>query len=1058
MRKWSLYSKTQMTVVLLAGALAGTPVCPAAAHVSLVAQSAGPHESSYPSETMDKRLNRIIGKYRVDIGYDAAQMARVSAAPLRSSSLEKDLEASLSGTAYSYKKTGERTYAVYKTGSTASASGQQPRTGSGSLRGTVVDKDGFPIVGATVRIMELSGKGAATDLRGNFTVSGLPTRSFTVEVSCISYQTMRVSDVKINSGKSTPLDVILQEASEMLGEVVVTATYNKASANALYAKQKNMVAMSDGISADLMKKTSDNNVAQVLGRVAGVSVESGKYITVRGMGERYNNVQLNGATLPSTEPNRRNFSFDVIPSGLIDNVTIAKTFTPDMPGEFTGGLVEVNTLAVPNQKFFNISVGTGMNTISTGKDFLSNQRYKSDWFFGNIDDRKWYAGQDEEATKQSMENAGRMNSYGLRRFKAAPLQNYSMTVGLPFEFGYNQKIGVVAALTYRNEQTREEIEEAHFITHDSIVRPGNRYKFVTTTGAVANIGWEMPGHKITWRNLFNNRFSHTNMERYIYKDYEGYNFAEQYSAPLLSRVIQTQLEGEHNLFGDKLIFTWNGSYNKSKRTSPDDRFATGYIEGEAANGSELIDWGLSTDYGGTNLGESHIMYSNLDENKKNIAANLAYPFIVKGNKQQLKVGYMGTFRHAEYEQIYMKPFGAIGTNSPLYGTPINVFFDPENFENGTFVYKSGMELPEADFYRGDQTIHAAYLMGEFTFFRKLHLMAGVRMEKGKTETATKFFERQQQEYVDSLITVNKVDWLPSATLVYNITDNLNARFAYSKTIARPDFRELSACKYYNVDDRINIISMGAIKQSYTDNIDLRFEWYPAPGEVISVSGFYKKFKDPVELITYAPSPVDVQQFSFNLDDATVKGIEFNVRKSLGFIAPGSFLKDVYFNANATFIKGNVTYNLDELLNESSGTEHEIYRETRNRPLQGLAPYTVNAGLTYQGKVLGVSLNYGRNGRKLVMAGEEAMFDQFEAPRNVLDLQVSARFFKEKFELRFNVSDMLNEDIIVYRNCQYDYVNGGYADLTSDMNYNSGDWIVSRIKKGVNLSLSASYKF
>ena len=367
MKKWSLYSKLQMAVVLLAGALAGTPVCPAAAHVSLVAQSTGPHESSYPSETMDKRLNRIIGKYGVDIGYDAAQMSRVSAAPLRSSSLENDLAASLSGTAYSYKKTGERAYAVYKKGNTASASGQQPRTGSGSLTGTVIDKDGFP-----------SGKGAATDLRGDFTVSNLPARSYTIEVSCISYQTMRVSNVKINSGKSTPLDVILQEASEMLGEVVVTATYNKASANALYAKQKNMAAMSDGISADLMKKTSDNNMAQVLGRVAGVTIEGGKYVTVRGMGERYNNVQLNGASLPSTEPNRRNFSFDVIPSVLVDNVTIAKTFTPDMPGEFTGGLVEVNTLSIPNKKFLDLSIGTGMNTLSTGKDFLSSKRYGAD--------------------------------------------------------------------------------------------------------------------------------------------------------------------------------------------------------------------------------------------------------------------------------------------------------------------------------------------------------------------------------------------------------------------------------------------------------------------------------------------------------------------------------------------------------------------------------------------------------------------------------------------------------------------------------------------------------
>ena len=1004
----------------------------------------------YPQEKLIDRIERIKKETDKNIVCDVSQLKDTKAPEVEANgiSVEEALRLSVAGTNFLVEKVG-LSFTIRPR--TKEELAQEQRKGRGKLTGTVLDKDGFPIPGASVVVAGTS-NGVATDLKGNFTLNDVPTRTFSVEVSCISYAKMRISDITVRAGQTKPLDVVLQDDTEQLQEVVVTASYNKASANGLYAKQKAMVAMSDGVSADLIKKTSDNNVAQVLKRVAGVTIDNGKYVTVRGMGERYNNVQLNGATLPSTEPNRRNFSFDVIPTGLIDNVTIAKTFTPDLPGEFTGGLVEVQTLAVPEKKFVNVSVGTGMNTISTGKDFLSNQRFGSDWFLGEIDDRKWYAGQDEEATKQSMANAGNKNTYGLRKFKGMPVQNYSLTVGAPFALGNDQKIGVVAALTYRNEQTREEIEEAHFITHDSIFKPGNTYKFATSVGAVANVGWEMPGHKITWRNLFNNRFTHTNRERYINKDYEHYDFAEQYSAPLISRVMQTQLEGEHNLFGDQLIFTWNGSYNKSKRTAPDDRYATGYVRGEGEDGSVFTDWNLSSQYGGTNKSESHIMHSNLDENKKNIAANLAYPFVVLGNKQQLKTGYAGTFRHAEYEQIYLKAFGFTGYDSPIYGAPIDEFFAPEHFNDGTFVYKSGMGHPEADFYKGDQTIHAAYLMGEFTFFRKLHLSTGVRMEKGKTETNTKFFDADRNDYVDSICSVRQTDWLPATTLVYNITDNINVRAAYSKTIARPDFRELASMNYYNVDDRVLVRNEKPIRQSNTDNYDLRLEWYPQAGEVVSVSAFYKKFKDPVELVTYAPSPVDVMQYSFNLDDASIKGIELNVRKSLGFIAPVPFLQDMYVSANATFIKGDVTYNLDELLGFS-----EVQRESRNRPLQGLSPYTINAGLTYQGRVWGAALNYGRNGRKLVMAGEHDEFDQYEASRNVLDLQVSARFLKERLEIKFNASDLLNEDIIVYRNCGY-VENEGYKDLTSDMNYNTGDWLMSRIKRGVNLSLSVGYKF
>lgn len=1034
----------------------------------------------YPAESLTTRLQRLSRSYKTHISFDAATLRAVRVTGTqKGKSLEEDLRNSLAGTRYAFRHLGGNAYAVYagQKAATVSATSVAQRTSrtakpsavrtAGKLSGMVTDSKGLPVIGATVRI-EGKQVGAATDAGGKFTFSA-PQGTYNVEITCLSYSRTVIRGVKITAGRSTPLSVVLQEATTNLAGVTVTADYNRANANALYAQQKNMIAMSDGISADLMKKTSDNNVAQVLRRVPGVTIESGKYVNVRGMGERYNNVELNGAALPSTEPNRRNFSFDVIPSALIDNVTIAKTFTPDLPGEFTGGLINVQTLAVPQKKFFNLTVGTGMNTQSTGKDFLSNKRYGADYLFGETGKREWYAGPTADDMQQSMKNAAARNSYGLRRFTAAPVQNYTAVAGVPFRFGQH-KAGAVIALTYRNEQTTDLMKTgAMFLNGDSIYRDSHRYRFVTAAGMVANAGWEMPGHKITWRNLYNSRFTHTNMERFRTRSYNnGMQIMEQYSVPLVSRMFQTQLEGEHHLFTDKLILTWNASYNKVKRTNPDNRYATGDLSdlGEHPaefdeNGNPIApDWSLSSKYSPLNFDEGHTMYSGLEEKKKNAGINLEYPFIVAGNRQSVKGGYMGTFRNADYAQVYLKPYNPkfYSANRPS----IEHFFDPSNFgakdDDTKLHYESAMGVPDADGYKGKQRIHAAYVMGEFTFLQKLHLTTGVRMEKAFTQVATKMYDRQIQKRVDSVAVVRKTDFLPSVTVVYNILDNLNVRFAYSRTIARPDFRELTANEYYNVEDQVRISGMGRLRQSVTDNYDFRLEWYPRPGEVLSASAFYKKFHDIMELVSYLNSDHTSYTFyPFNLDKATVRGLELNLRKSMGFIAPGSFLKDLYVSGNFTWLKGNVNYNLGKSFAEASGKPfvEDNPEDWRERPLLGLSPYTLNAGLMYQGDVFGAALNYGRKGRTIVVPGMTAQMDQYMKPRDILDLQLSARFLKQRLEVKFNASDLLNQDEIVYSNASF----GGVQDFTGKgMGYNDGDWIISRIKHGVNLSLSVGYRF
>lgn len=1054
--------KSQCRAVILGGLLL---VC---GHFTAYSQK--PINQEFPVETLSQRMEKLATITDQILSYDPSAIAGIMTPAVNATdyTVEQLMAKSLQNTGFTYKASGNA-IVIYKERIATETDANPPAAGPpGKITGKVLDDKGELLAGATVKVVSgtngYMGSGTATGLDGDFSLN-LPTGTYTLEVGFIGYQTQRVTDVNVAPGRTTPLDIKLETGSTELAEVVVTATYNQASAQGLYARQKSIAAMSDGVSADMIRKTSDNNVAQTLRRVSGVTIDNGKYVTVRGMSERYNNVQLNGASLPSTEPNRRNFAFDVIPTGLVDNVTISKTFTPDMPGEFTGGLVEVNTLAVPDKKFLNLNMGTGWNTISTGKDFLGNTRFNADWFLGEIDLRKWYTGRDEEATQQNIIQAGKMNTYGLRKYTAQPLQNYSLTAGIPFDLGTAGALGVVAALTYRHEENKEDILEGRMVTGDSIIlypdKGSHRYRSVTSVGGVGNVGWQMSDHKVTWRNLFNNRFSHTNHQRFINKAYEGYNFVDQYSVPLISRLWQTQLDGEHKLLGNRLILSWNGSYNKITRTNPDDRFTIGRIVGESPEGAAFIDWGQSTDFGSRfELGIGHIMYSHLNETKKNAGVNLEFPFVAEGNRQSIKTGYLGAFRTTSFEQQYLKAMKAKIDNS-INSLPVDAFYAPEHFGGNPLEYQlSGAQGSQADYYEGGQDIHAGYLMGDFGFWKKLRLIAGTRMEKTDMSVTTRMI--RDGEEVDSTLYLNRTDWLPAATLIYSITPELNVRASYSKTLARPEFRELSRSSYYNVDDRVWVLQWFPIEQSHTYNYDLRLEWYLRPGEVLSLSYFHKKFIKPVEMILKIRQDlVNYDLIPMNLDESVANGVEVNWRKSLGFIAPAArILNDLYFTGNYTWLKANVAYNYQKLLNPN--IENHDPQFDRDRPLQGLSPYTLNLGLAYEGAAVGVAVNYNRNGRKLVLAGDYIYEDQFENPRDVLDIQVSARLLREQLELKFNASDVLNQDIIVYRN-QAVYRGEDQAtfitDLTSrGLDYNPGDWVISRIRKGVNISVSASWRF
>ncbi|MBP2644182.1 MAG: Outer rane receptor protein, mostly Fe transport [Firmicutes bacterium] len=981
---------------------------------------------------------------------------------------------SLKATELSYVKYSESSYAIVRKKAEDDNKKKTKSTGTGNLSGFILGQKGEPLVGATVRIPNTQ-LGTVTNIEGKYSLKAVPVGTVTVEASYLSFETRKITEVKINSARTTLLNLVMKEASKELGEVVVTAGYKQASAEGLYAKQKTMISMTDGISADMIKKTPDNNAAQILRRVSGVTLDNDKFVVIRGMSDRYNNVEMNGSSLPSTEPNKRNFSFDIIPSVLIDNVTIAKTFTPDMQGDFVGGTVQVRTLAVPEKKFLTFSLGTGANTNSTGKDFWSSKRFNSDYFLGNEKERFWF-GRDWKQTeynsywesqnppiptggdwsKVNAMNAAIPNHFGLRRYTGAPTQSYSLVGGLPIRLAHDHTLGVVGAVTYRHEETTSTTSEGHSMDGDSIMSK-SQSKFITTLGALANFSWQHEGHKITWRNLYNNRFTHSDANT-IHNNSNGFFLMDQYSRIFINKLFQTQLDGAHDLLGNKLHFTWLADYSHSQREQPDDRLIRGSL-GESGyggiaipmqkpvDGKYAVDWGYGIGQNGYNISEGHIMYSDLDESKKNIGGDLEFPFTIAGNPQKLKGGYRGTFRTSDYSQQYLRQMNGTGNSTSTISdvSTAEGLYSSQNFANGWLYYNSaGVAANSIDHYNGTQTIHAGYLMGEFTFIQKLHLMGGFRLEKAKTVVKTAATEQ-----------VDKNDnWLPSLTAIYNITNKINFRAAYSKTVIRPEFRELSPCIYYSVEERMEVLSSKLVQTS-SENIDLRLEWYPQAGEVISFSAFHKEYRKPVESVTQYWAG-NLSSYLVNLDSSTAQGLEFNMRKSFGFITP--ILQNVYLTTNAMVMKSNVKYDLANIVNVTS-----TFDKDRERPLQGLAPWVMNAGLDYQGKIVGASINYNKKGRTLVHAGYFKKYDEFENPRDVLDLQLSVRLMQQRLELKLNAGDLLNQAFIVYNNSGYktsgDEPDKLFEDRTAlGMNYNSGDWTLSKTKRGITFSFAASYKF
>jgi outer membrane receptor for ferrienterochelin and colicin len=898
---------------------------------------------------------------------------------------------------------------------------------NGKISGKVTDsKSGETLIGLTVKITGAA-LGASTDIEGRYTLGNLNPGKYNLTFSYVGYQSKNITEIEVLAGKTTNLDVIMEEATSVaLEEVVITATVRQESISALYAQQKNSISISSGITSELIKKTPDRNTSEVLRRVSGASIQENKFVIIRGLADRYNSSILNNAVLPSSEPDRKAFSFDIIPSNLIDRIVVNKTASADLPGDFAGGIIQVITRDVPEENFLNASASFGYNNQSTFKDFTSNNRNKYDFLGFDDGSRNLPAGfpgsfqsynplSNAEKAKYS---AQLKNAYAESTPMAIPTQNHQLTWGKRKDLKNSGSFGSVVSLSYRNSQNTAFAER---IDYEFSGSPFYEYsenisKYSTNLGALANFAYIKGGNKIAFKNIYNRSFEDNYTARTGFTNDNIQDVRLNVSDLTTKSLLNSQLEGESQLGKKQVKLTWNLNYSRVERDQPDQRSLDYRRSLGSTEPFRLIDR------------NTRRLFSNLEEDTFGAQAALAIPVKLFDQPSTFKVGFLKQYKQRDFgARIFNYLFvGPSAFEPSISGLPKEQIFAPANIGTNGYILTDFSN--NTDSYDANSDLNAGFLLMDNKLGEKIRLSYGARFEQfAQTLNAIDFSGQKIAAQQDNF------DVLPSANFSYSLNSRSNIRLSGSQTVSRPEFRELALFNYYDFITQTSITGNPALKRAKIFNGDLRYELYPSAGETFTVSAFYKNFNNPIEQRVNSNSTPVVRGINYlNADQATSFGIELDIRKKLSFMGDKEWLNNLTAFANATYIHS------------------QVQGEGIDRPLQGQSPYLINAGLQYFSPKTALTFTsvYNRIGQRIFLVGYQGYPDIYENARDVFDFQVSKKILKSQAEVKLNVGDILNQSTVFYQN------NAGNTKRAYE---GAGiDRMINSLKLGSNVSLSFSY--
>lgn len=904
------------------------------------------------------------------------------------------------------------------------------------VAGKITDTEtGSGIAGATVRISSSTGSSAATtDVEGNFFATLQLHRRYRFSVSSIGYQEKQVTDSFSTVSDIPLLAISLSKSRKQLQDVVVQATVRREAQASLYSAQKNSSAISDGISAELIRRSPDKNTGDVLKRVSGASVQDNKFVVIRGLSERYNVSLLNNSVLPSTEADKKAFAFDIIPSSIVDNLVIYKTATPDLPGDFSGGAIKVFTKDFPARSINEVSVSFSYNSLTTGKNFYTG------FPKGNLDGIGFFGNSRLiPGAYYNNRNGFILNS---NDFKKSVTKLFPNTFG--YEAGYRSipgisvgftsgntrvmksgKLGYIFSLNYGNARavSVRDRNEYDIVKRNIYDYATNGYDEKNNLSVLLNLSYAYKRSKIAFKSIFNNNFVKTVGIR------QGTNYENGPDNPFYLRsanseasgngLVNSVLEGTHKL-SEHWALDWSGSFGYTYKNQPDQRIlafrspendkSSYYLRLSNENSPEIRNAGRVYSF----LGE-YIYGANLNATRQ---------FQLGGQTQKLKFGTMNYYRDraVEVDALGYASLSSFGVTIPeSKTTTFNNLFSPANIDTYDLTV-ANIETNSTD-YTGKAMMNAGYLMMDNRFSDKLKMTWGVRAERYHQELAARGKVKR---------TYDNTDFLPSLLLTYSVSNKTNLRLAGSQAVNRPEFRELADYSVFDYDNYVAVRGNPSLVRCRNTNADLRYEWFPAAGEIVSASLFYKYFDKPIEQTNKGN---DVLSYE-NADHATAYGAEIELRKKLDFIS-GGFFRQLTFYVNAALIKGAVQF---------GGTNY-------NSPLQGQSPYLVNSGLSYTSPddQFAINLLYNRIGPRLKFrAINGASLNIYERPRDVIDFQLSKKLIQKRLEVKLTVSDLLAQPFTWYYKYDVNPTNTNYKA--------TDDKIINSTKLGTSVSLGLRYNF
>ena len=900
------------------------------------------------------------------------------------------------------------------------------------IKGKVTDETGEPLVGATVRI-ENSTQATTTDIDGNYELPGLRNGQCTLIAEYVFYQPQRQV---VELDRTAMVDFALNPETQQLGELVVSREVKRNTEGSIVGLQRNSLLVLSGVSAQQITRTQDSNASEVIKRIPGISIIDDKFVMVRGLSQRYNNVWVNRSAVPSSEADSRAFSFDIIPSSQLDNMIIVKSPAPEYPADFTGGFVLINTKDIPDNNSGKISISASMNDAThfssffhgkgSGTDFLGFDNGLRSLKGGINAPLKPIAG---EGTVDLLGN-GLNNDWHVR--KSTPIADLGLSGELSRRFTTDdgRSLALLAAANYSySHRAYTDMENSLFGAYDTrndrsvYLRHStdNQYNTYAKLGAMLNVTYisASGNSRMELKNIFNQ----LGRDRYttrlgINSQSDNFESAEYY---YLSRsTYNGQLTGRHTLDNNRSL-DWSAGYAYANNYMPDRRRYT--VNDVYEPGVMCL----------ARLNDIEREFTKLDEHIASANVNYSDRYTLVNSNITLRAGAYSEYRSRSYYTrsfIYNRnPEGCTLPDDFQYlNIPDELLIDENYGADKLYMLET---VRWTNNYRGKNFLAAGYVSANVAW-QRLNVYAGVRFEHNRMELIRNSRDTQRSEY-STYYPGN--DFFPSVNVSYDVAQQHKVRVSYGRSINRAEFREVAPSVFYDFDLASNVQGNYDLKSAYIDNVDFSYEFYPTPGELISLSVFYKNFKNPIEWTYTVNGGTDLTYSYINARGADNYGVELDVKKSLDFIGMPNFS----INANCALIHSQVRF--------APGAKE------KDRAMQGQSPYIVNVGVFYRSNPL--SLNaavlYNRIGKRIVGVGRSMgstentvnIPDSYEMPRNSLDFNVSKELGKH-FEVKLSARNILNENVL-------------YKQFL-DTEHGTVEEVTRRYRPGRNFSITAGYKF